>query len=99
MAKRRVVRSVVAVALVAGVVAATGGVDSAVSATQMSSPTASSTSPLDVVVGETVAVTTDPSGSTTPLNVYLLNGQVSGNGSGDVVVPTGPNNQTQNQSV
>ena len=38
MAKRRVVRSVVAVALVAGVVAATGGVDSAVSATQMSSP-------------------------------------------------------------
>ena len=99
MAKRRVLRSAVAVALVAGVVAATGGVDSAVSATQMSSPAASSTSPLDVVVGETVAVTTDPSGSTTPLNVYLLNGQVSGNGSGDVVVPTGPNNQTQNQSV
>lgn len=44
---------------------------------------------LDVVVGETVAVTTNQKGDLTPFNLYLINGQVSGNGSGELKIPTG----------
>jgi|GEM_PF-1306197 len=100
MARRKTLRAVTATAVVVGVVAASSAIDASVSAAPPSSvASSSSTSGLDVTVGETVAVTTDQSGSKTPLNLYLVNGQVSGNGSGDVIIPTGPDNQNQTQSV
>ena len=54
---------------------------------------------LNVVVGETVAVTTDQSGNTTPLDLYILNGQVSGSGSGQIDMPSGSNGEVTTRSV
>lgn len=44
---------------------------------------------LDVVVGETVALTVDQNGNQGPFNVYIVNGQTSGVGSGTLEIPTG----------
>ncbi len=49
--------------------------------------------PLKVTVGKTIAVTTDQKGNNTPFNLMLINGQVSGQGSGQVTVPTGPDSK------
>ncbi len=49
--------------------------------------------PLQVTVGKTIAVTTDQKGNVTPFNVMLINGQVSGQGSGQVTIPTGPDSK------
>lgn len=48
---------------------------------------------LNVTVGKTVAVTTDQNGQRTPLDMLLINGQVSGQGSGQVNIPLGPKGQ------
>ncbi|MEI6620409.1 MAG: hypothetical protein WCP28_00690 [Actinomycetes bacterium] len=60
------------------------------------SPTDPASSPsanqLQVTVGKTVALTTDQNGNQTPLNLLLINGQVSGQGSGQVNIPTSPTN-------
>lgn len=50
-------------------------------------PTESNPNGLDVVVGETVAITVDQNGNPTPFSLYMLNGQVSGNGSGTLELP------------
>ncbi len=57
--------------------------------TQSSTNSTAGKDPLKVVVGETVAVTTDQTGNLSPLNLYLINGQVSGQGTGTVQIPTG----------
>ncbi len=49
--------------------------------------------PLKVTVGKTIAVTTDQKGNNTPFNLMLINGQVSGQGSGQVTIPTGPDSK------
>ncbi len=98
--RRKTLRALTATAVVVGVVATSTAVDASVSAAPPALTGASSSSSgLNVTVGETVAVTTDQAGNTTPLNLYLVNGQVSGSGSGDVTVATGPDNATQTQSV
>jgi hypothetical protein len=48
------------------------------------------TDQLDVAVGTTVAATTDQKGNVSPFNLFIVNGQVSGVGSGVVAVPVGP---------
>lgn len=53
-----------------------------------------STDKLDVVVGQTVALTTDQKGAASPFSLYIVNGQIAGNGSGTLEVPTGPNTTT-----
>ena len=45
---------------------------------------------LDVAVGTTVAATTNQKGEVGPFNLFIVNGQVSGVGSGEVSVPVGP---------
>ncbi len=98
--KRKSLRSAAAVAIAVAVVAGTSAIDSTVSASPRQAPAASGgSSALDVTVGETVAVTTDQEGNTTPLNLYLVNGQVSGNGSGSVTIPTGTGAQNETQQV
>jgi hypothetical protein len=100
MKKRKTLRSVTAVGLAVAVVAGMSAIDSSVSAIPTQAPTASGpSSGVDVTVGETVAVTTDQEGNPTSLNVYIVNGQVSGDGSGEVNVATGPDNQSEPQQV
>ncbi|MDP4013069.1 MAG: hypothetical protein U0990_00835 [Candidatus Nanopelagicales bacterium] len=57
------------------------------------SPLAASDDKLKVTVGKTVAVTTDQSGGVTPFNIMLVNGQVSGQGTGEVKIPMGPDSE------
>lgn len=98
--RRKSMRTAAAITLVVGVVASTSAIDSVVSATPTQAPLSKSGSnALDVTVGETVALTTDQEGNVTPLNLYLVNGQVSGDGSGAVTVPTGTGSQSETQQV
>lgn len=85
-AARRGAATVAAASLLAWMFAV--GEGSAASARPASTQSAAG---LDVVVGKTVALTTDQKGNHTPLNIMLINGQVSGQGQGQVVIPTGPN--------
>lgn len=61
---------------------------------------ASTTNPngLDVTVGETVALTVDQNGNPSPFSLYIINGQVAGNGSGNLQIPTGPD-KTDSKSL
>lgn len=52
---------------------------------------------LNVVVGQTVATTVDQNGNSTPFSLFILNGQVSGNGQGDLVIPTSPDGTNSRQ--
>lgn len=100
MKTRKTLRSVATVGLAVVMVAGISAIESSVSAAPMQAPAASGeSSGLDVTVGESVAVTADQEGNLTPLNVYLVNGQVSGDGSGEVTVATGPDNQSEPQQV
>lgn len=58
-------------------------------------PTTSNPNGLDVVVGETVALTVDQNGNPTPFSLYMLNGQVSGNGSGTLNLPVSQDSTSQ----
>ncbi len=55
------------------------------------------TNGLNVVAGETVALTTDQAGSATAFDMYFASGQVSGSGSGELVIPTGPDSSETKQ--
>lgn len=102
MARRRIVAATVCLALVGGgasVGASAAPIESedALHQVLFTRPSADSRSPsvatgdnLQVTIGKTVAVTTDQSGNNTPFNIMLVNGQISGQGSGQVDIPMGP---------
>ena len=95
-----VVAAVSVTALMIGISAIGAEADSRSVSTNSGSQTSTQSTgqdQLDVVVGETVAVTTDQKGNPTPFNLYLINGQVSGVGAGELKIPTGSSTtQTRN---
>lgn len=86
---KRGVAVVATVGMMTGLLAAGAGAESSGSSATPKTG-ASTANDLKVVIGKTVALTTDQAGKKTPFNLMLINGQISGSGSGQVKIPTGP---------
>jgi len=92
MNRRVMKRGVVSVAvggLLTGLMVAGAGAEPALTLPSPKPEDAAGSNPLKVVVGKTVALTTDQNGKQTPFNLMLINGQVSGQGQGELKIPTG----------